>query len=62
MSGTLTTNAADHTGRQEQVIDFQHRILKLRWIGQEDEAERLLRAARSKDTSELVCPIEADTD
>jgi hypothetical protein len=48
--------------QQQQLSAFRHRILKLRWLGQEDEAGRLLRIEQSKDGSALIHAVELDAD
>ena len=41
---------------------FHHRICKLRWIGDDDEAETLLRSERGKHDFVLPWPFEFATD
>ena len=54
---TLTAN-----NHPIDMANFHHMISKLRWIGQDDEAESLLRARSGQDNSNLIWPIEIQTD
>ena len=54
---TLTAN-----NHPIDMANFHHMISKLRWIGQDDEAESLLRARSRQDNSSLIWPVEIQTD
>jgi hypothetical protein len=49
-------------GQRKELHDLRHRFLKLCWMGQEDEAEKLLVTQRSKGVSVVVIPDELTTD
>jgi hypothetical protein len=55
VTASADNHLVDVSKQKEEVNDFRHRILKLRWIGQQDEAERLLRAQLRTHDSKLVC-------
>jgi hypothetical protein len=63
MESALTANVVPNVPVQlQRTNDFRRRIIKLRWIGREDEAERLLRSQRHEDRSNYICLGELDTD
>ena len=63
MESASPTNAVPNVPvHLQQTNDIRRRIIKLRWIGREDEAERLLRAQRREDRSSYVGLSEWDTD
>ena len=47
---------------QRRLNDFRHRVLKLRWIGCDDDAEILIEDRRRQDGTTPVCQFELDTD
>ena len=44
------------------IANLHHIVSKLRWIGNDDEAETLLRTQSQKDNSGLIWPVEIQTD
>lgn len=63
MESASPANAVPNVPVQlQRTNDIRRRIIKLRWIGREDEAERLLRAQRREDRSSYVGLREWDTD
>jgi len=55
-------SANTHADRQNGMSNFHGRVSKLRWIGDDDAVETLLKTERGKHDFAIVWPVEFATD